>query len=270
MKICLDSGHYKNYNQGAVSKYYEGNVVWQLTNLQKKLLEDYENVEVVLTREYLEKDLSLTNRGLKAKNCDLFISNHTNWVNNSSVTRAVIFHSFDNKNNSKVLANELGKVITDTMGLTQDYQVTTRMYQGGEYYTVLANARKVGCPYYYIIEHSFHSNFKVCNWLLNHINLEKLARAEVETIAKHFKLSLKANNSSNQTKYSKYVVNTDKLNVRVGRGVENYIIGLLSKGEIIDIWYIGNDSLGQKWGSFRYTSTKVGYFNMSYLKPIFS
>ena len=40
MKICIDSGHYKGYNQGVVKTYYEGDIVWKLTNLQKKTCYD--------------------------------------------------------------------------------------------------------------------------------------------------------------------------------------------------------------------------------------
>ena len=74
MKICLDSGHYKNYNQGAVKSYYEGNVMWEITKLQKKYLEEYKDVEVVLTRSNINDNPTLTTRGSKAKGCDLFIS----------------------------------------------------------------------------------------------------------------------------------------------------------------------------------------------------
>ena len=61
MKICLDSGHYKGYNAGAVKGYFEGDVMWKLTNLQKKYLEEYKGVEVILTRSNISTDLSLSN-----------------------------------------------------------------------------------------------------------------------------------------------------------------------------------------------------------------
>ena len=47
MKICLDAGHYKGYNQGVVKSYYEGNIMWKVTNLQKKYLEILPNQSIV-------------------------------------------------------------------------------------------------------------------------------------------------------------------------------------------------------------------------------
>ena len=76
MKICLDAGQYGNYNQGVNKNYYEAKVVWEITNLQKKYLEEYEGVQVILTRADQNKDLALYDRGMKAKGCELFISNH--------------------------------------------------------------------------------------------------------------------------------------------------------------------------------------------------
>ena len=101
MRICLDAGHYKGYNAGAVKGYYEGDIVWKITNYQKKYLEEYEGVTVVLTRSDISKDLSLANRGAKSKGCDLFLSNHTNAVTTESVDRAVVIYPFDNISNSK-------------------------------------------------------------------------------------------------------------------------------------------------------------------------
>ncbi len=73
MKICLDAGHYGNYNQGVNKNYYEAKVVWDITNLQKKYLEEYEGVSVVLTRDNQAKDLALYDRGAKAKGFDLLM-----------------------------------------------------------------------------------------------------------------------------------------------------------------------------------------------------
>ena len=36
MKICLDAGHYGNYNQGVNKNYYEAKAMWEITNLQKQ------------------------------------------------------------------------------------------------------------------------------------------------------------------------------------------------------------------------------------------
>lgn len=246
MKICLDAGHYKGYNAGVVKGYYEGNVVWKLTNLQKKYLEQYKDVTVILTRTDISKDLSLSNRGAKAKGCDLFLSNHTNYVDNSSVDRAVIIYPFDNKNKSDVLGKKLGAKIQEVIGLKQSYQMMTRKHNNGEYYGVMRGARAAGCPSYYILEHGFHSHKNTCNWLLKDENLDKLAKAEVEVIAKHYGLKKKTTSApatSTSGKKVNYVVSiiADSLNVRKGAGTSFDIVEkdgkklTLKKGEAYTI-----------------------------------
>ena len=65
-----------------------------------------------------------------------------------------------------------------------------------------------------VIEHGFHTNKATCNWLLNNSNLEKLAKAEVEVIANHYKLTKK------ETGFKQYIVRTtaNSLNGREGAG----------------------------------------------------
>lgn len=251
MKICLDAGHYKGYNQGVVKSYYEGDIVWKLTNLQKKYLEEYKDVTVVLTRSDIKKDLSLSGRGSLAKGCDLFLSNHSNSADKESVDRVVIIYPYDNKNKSDVLGKKFGQAIQDIMGLKQNYQMYQRTHNGGEYYGVMRSARATGCPRYYILEHGFHTNKATCNWLLKDSNLEKLAKAEVEVIAKYYGLKKKTattsdtNTITNTTSGKKvnYVVSiiVDSLNVRKGAGTSFDIVKkdgkdlTLKKGEVYTI-----------------------------------
>lgn len=234
MRICLDAGHYKGYNQGVVKTYFEGDIVWKITNLQKKYLEEYKDVTVVLTRSNIAKDLSLSSRGSLAKGCDLFISNHSNSADKESVDRAVIIYPYDNKNKSDVLGKKLGKVIQETMGLKQNYQMYQRTHNGGEYYGVMRSARSVGCPRYYILEHGFHSNKACCNWLLKDSNLEKLAKAEVEVIAKYYGLKKKATKTTS-TDGELYEIVADSLNVRSGAGTSYDIVRKVKKGEVYTI-----------------------------------
>ena len=235
MRICLDAGHYKGYNQGVVKSYYEGNIMWKVTNLQKKYLEHYKDVTVVLTRSDVAKDLSLSNRGAKAKGCDLFISNHSNSCDTESVDRPVIIYAFDNKNKSDVLGKKLGQALQDVMGTKQNYQMMQRVHNGGEYYGVMRSARVNGCPLYYIVEHGFHSNKATCNWLLKDENLEKMVKAEVEVIAKHFGLKKKTTTTSTTSKEELYQIVTDSLNIRKGAGTNYDVVGTVKKGEVYTI-----------------------------------
>lgn len=201
LKVCIDAGHYGKYNKCPNnSKYYESEVMWKLHLLQKKYLEKL-GIEVITTRQNSAKDLDLTTRGRTAKNCALFISNHTNAVGsamNESVDYVAIYHLTDDINVmcddiSKEVAKKLAPVITEVMGTKQSPKILTRKsgndrnsdgMLNDNYYGVLHGARTVNVAGL-ILEHSFHTNSKSVEWLLNDSNLDKLARAESECIASY-------------------------------------------------------------------------------------
>lgn len=256
MKICIDAGHYKNYNPGAVKGYYEGNIVWEIAKLQKKYLEEYKDVTVILTRSDISKDLSLASRGALAKGCDLFISDHTNACGIESVDRVVIIYPYDNKNKADVLGKKLGQAIQDIMGTKQNYQMMTRrLNSGGEYYGVMRAARSTGCPAYYIIEHGFHTNKATCNWLMKYENLEKLVKKEVEVIASHYGL-VKKNTTVNTTTEYLVKVTADVLNVRAGAGTSYPVTTQIKKG---GVYTITQEQSG--WGKLK---SGVGWICLQY------
>lgn len=200
MKVCIDSGHFDKYNRCPNNpNYYESVQMWKLHLLQKKYLEA-RGIEVITTRPTLEKDLNLTTRGKMAKGCDLFISNHTNAVGsamNESVDHVAVYHlTADNwtdaDEKSVKFANALAPVIAQEMGTKQQYKVLSRKADydrnndgvlNDNYYAVLHGARMVNVPAL-ILEHSFHTNSRSVKWLLDDANLDRLARAEAEAIAK--------------------------------------------------------------------------------------
>lgn len=273
MKICIDAGHYGNYNQGVIKSYYEAKAMWTLTNYQKQFLLEYKDVSVVLTRSVQTKDMGLYDRGMKAKGCDLFISNHSNASDTERVDYPVVIRAFDNKNNAEVLANKLAKVIASTIGTNDAGRTWTRKHNGGEYYGVLRGARASGCPRYYILEHSFHTNKKACTWLTSDANLKKLAKAEVEAIASYYGLKKKTETSEPvtppvvedkpNTDFKSYIakITADVLNVRSGPGTQYSKTGQVSKGEAYTIvdesngW--GKLKSGLGWISLEYTDKKT-------------
>ena len=198
IKICLDAGHYGKYNQSPCNKnYYESEAMWKLTEHLKNELLTYDNVHVVTTRKEQERDLALYSRGKRAKGYDLFISNHSNAVGNrvdDNVDYAVVYRSYKNKNNADDLGLKLAKAVADTMGTKQSPRTSTRKSNKGEweYYGVLRGADDVGCPLFYIVENSFHTNSRSTGWLLKDNNLKKLAQAQAKTIADYYKLSKKS------------------------------------------------------------------------------
>ena len=201
-KICIDAGHYAKYNRSPANKnYYESEMNWKLHLLQKKYLEEY-GFEVILTRAEQDKDLALQSRGKKAAGCVLFISDHSNAVGsgvNETIDHVAVYHlTNDTTTNcddiSKQVAEKLAPVIANVIGTKQGYKVLTRKSDNDRngdgifndnYYGVLHGARLVNVPAL-ILEHSFHTNTRSTNWLLDDNNLDLLARAEADAIAEYF------------------------------------------------------------------------------------
>lgn len=183
IKICLDAGHYGKYNRSpVVPEYYESDMNWKLHLLLKAELEKY-GMEVITTRANKGKDLGLESRGKASAGCDLFLSLHSNAADNESVDYPVVYVMLDGKGD--VLGKSLASVIEGLMGTRQAGMINTRKGNRGEYYGVLRGAASVGTMGM-IIEHSFHTNTKSANWLMDDENLRKLATAEAQAIAYWF------------------------------------------------------------------------------------
>lgn len=204
IKIMLDAGHYGNYyNKGAVEGYYESNMTWDLHLLLKSELESY-GFEVGVTREDKQKDLEVSQRGLKSKGYDLFISLHSNAATSPTPDYVAVFHLVDDKTTnadekSKLVANALSRVVAEVMETKQKPQVHTRPVDfdrdgdgqlNDNYYGVLHGADLADVAGI-IIEHSFHTNPDACRWLMNKDNLKKLAIAEASKIAELYGLKKK-------------------------------------------------------------------------------
>ncbi len=205
IKICLDAGHWGKYNRSpAVKAYYESDMAWKLHLLQKKFLEEYKGVTVITTRTKQETDKALYKRGMASKGCDLFLSDHSNAVGsgmNESVDYVAVYHLVDDNTTevddiSKRIAEQLAPVIAGIMGSTQGFRIVTRKSgndRNGDgqlndnYYGVLHGARMAGTPGL-ILEHSFHTNTRMTNWLLDDGNLARLAQAEADAIAAYYGL----------------------------------------------------------------------------------
>jgi N-acetylmuramoyl-L-alanine amidase len=175
--------------------------MWKLHLLLKKYLEEL-GAEVILTRLNQSVDKALEKRGMTAKDCDLFLSLHSNAVGNymnELIDYVAVYHLTNDTTTecddiSAEIAKVLAPVIADVMGIKQGYRVLTRQagydrngdgIMNDNYYAVLHGARKVETPGL-ILEHSFHTNSNTVAWLLNDANLDRLARAEAEAIAGYF------------------------------------------------------------------------------------
>lgn len=200
--VCLDAGHYGKYNRSpVVADYYESDMNWKLQNLLKAELEKY-GIQVKTTRADKAKDLALESRGKASKDCDLFISLHSNAANAESTKYVVAMYQVDDNcgemdEQSKAFAAKIAKTVGEVMGLPYQTWVTKSSADRDgngykdDYYGVLRGAHTVHTPGV-IIEHGFHTNTATAKWLLVEANLQKLAVAEAKTIAEWFDVQKEA------------------------------------------------------------------------------
>ena len=193
-KIMLDAGHYGKYNRSPhVKEYYESERMWVLCRLLQMQLEKRGHI-VQTTREEQKKDLAVTERGKKAEENDLFISLHSNDFDGSENIEkaektdyvvAFVPSYADNERcrNSKKLGLMLAECVKGALGSKQSARTSTKLKENGdEWYGVLRGWQKTDCSLGLILEHGFHSNPNTANWLLDDINLLKLAEDEAEVI----------------------------------------------------------------------------------------
>lgn len=263
-KVCLDAGHYGKYNQSPVLKtYYESDMTWKLHNFVESELKEY-GITVKKTRTSQNTDKELVARGYTAKDCDLFLSFHSNAAANSNAKYALSIIMRDNKNEtydekSKEIGTILAKVIADVMGVT--YQTMQKEYVGDrdgnglkddEWYGVLQGAKMAKVPGV-ILEHSFHTNLASAKWLSQDDNLKKLASAEAAAIANWFGIKAKKSATTAKTTKTTKTTTTAKKTKTLQELAEEVI-----KGK----WYNGaarKSALEKAYkdGTIAYTYTEV-------------
>ncbi len=220
-KICLDAGHYGKYNQSPANRtYYESDMVWKLHLLLKKYLEQY-GFTVLTTRTDQNTNRNLYDRGAASKGCILFLSLHSNAVGsgiNETVDYPVAYAAINGK--ADRIATLLTECVESVMSTNQKARIEHKAgNSGADYYGVVRGATTVGTPGL-ILEHSFHTNTRITNWLLNDRNLEKLAQAEAKVIAEYFGVTDDNGETNSETRFS-VRVKINNLNIRTGPGT-NY------------------------------------------------
>lgn len=267
--VCIDAGHYGKCNRSpVVPEYYESQMNWKLQGYQKEELEKY-GIRVITTRKEQKKDLALLARGRASKNCDLFLSNHSNACNAPSVDRAVVIVQLDGRGDT--LGAKMAQCIRDVMQTCDPWKVSTRKGISGEYYGVLRGAAQVGTVGM-ILEHSFHTNPKAARWLLEDDNLKKLAKAEAKVIAEYFGMLEKKTGVTNRLNFAEeydegrkgtYRVASDDgiLNLRAGAGESKPLIEAMHTGSAVKCY-------GYHTGAWLYVVSetgKIGFCHSGYL-----
>lgn len=199
IKIMLDPGHAGNFYNASpvVSGYYESAMTWHLANKLKSSLER-RGFYVGLTRDSIDDDPPLVDRGRRSAGYDLFLSLHSNASTNGSASAPwMICFSNDVNTGADEISREVGKLLGDAvsrvMGVDEAYIYTkmTDFDRDGngriddEYYGVLFGAKSVGVPGV-ILEHSFHTNREATLWLMSEENLTVLAEAEADVLLSYF------------------------------------------------------------------------------------
>lgn len=245
-KICLDAGHYGKYNRSPVNKkYYESEMNWKLHNFLKEELKA-RGFDVIVTRTNQKKDLALYDRGAKSKGCDLFLSIHSNASSSDKSDFAVACCQV-NDNTTKIdeKSVEIGKKLASVVNKTMACKGTAQIYRrvgnyNKDYYGVLRGARDVGTAGV-LMEHSFHTNLRATNWLLNDDNLKKLAKAEADMLADFFKIKKPPTAkppTANTSTFKPYVVKVicKSLNIRkTPKWGNSDVVGTVKKNEAFTI-----------------------------------
>lgn len=267
-RVCLDAGHYGNYNAGAVKGYYESVRMWKLTELLAREL-NARGITVIKTRSNQATDLALTSRGRKAKGCDLFLSMHSNAAGAESVDYPVAYVPLNGTGTT--IGHKLADIVADVMGTVQKGRTATRKGIGGaDYYGVIRGAVAVGVPGV-ILEHSFHTNPKAAAWLMSDANLAKLAKAEADCIAEWLKGTEKSSDPTLQVAqrksaaYNKAYKTTADLNMRSGAGTDFPVLTTLPQGAAFRCYGFYNVVGSTVW-LFGEAAGKKGYCSKVYLK----
>lgn len=266
-KVCLDAGHYGNYNAGAVKGYYESVRMWKLTELLAKEL-TARGIAVIKTRSNQATDLALTSRGRKAKGCDLFLSMHSNAASVESVDYPVAYVPLNGSGTA--IGAKLADCVCSVMETAQKGRTATRRGStGADYYGVIRGAVSVGVPGV-ILEHSFHTNTKAAAWLMNDANLAKLAKAEADCIAAWLEGTAKPAVQTLQVAkrksaaYNKAYKTTVDLNMRSGAGTDFPVLTTLKKGAAFRCYGFYN-MVGSTVWLFGEAAGKKGYCSKAYL-----
>ena len=309
--VCLDAGHYGKYNRGVVSAYYESEAMWKLHNYLAAELEAY-GIKVIKTRTDQAKDLALLDRGRKAKGADLFLSLHSNACDKESVDRVEAIHLWDDDcgvidARSKEFAGLLVDAVHKIMGPKDKPRIFTRKashdrdgdgLRNDDYFGVLEGAHQAGTTAS-LIEHSFHTNRKMCEWLLHDANLRTLAKAEAKVIAAWFGVEKPASSSTpapapvKAVKAAKaashgpkaamkctYKVTAKNLNVRHGAGAEkddqgndkNPVMVTIPAGTKVKCYgYYSVAANGTIWPYIQFTYKGIqytGFASVNYLEKV--
>lgn len=277
MKICLDAGHYGKYNNSPANRaYWESDFSWKFHLMLKAALERY-GVQVITTRANKDKDLGLESRGRKAAGCDLFLSLHSNGIGSGVSSTDYPLACCCVAGTADVLGMDLAETVQRIMQTDQRARIIKKKGTRGDWYGVLRGAASVGVPGI-LLEHSFHTNLRATNWLLDDRNLERMAEAEAETIARYYGLTKQETPAAKPAEPTaqpasqpsaqpapdpagsfKVRIVCGTLNVRTSAGAQYPVRMTVSRNEVYTIVQTAKASDGGTWGRLK---SGAGWINI--------
>lgn len=244
LKITLDPGHVQDANVGVCNGYREGTVMFYYAEALKKALEEYEGVEVFVTRKSLAENPSLDARGKLAvtSGSEVFLSLHSDASGNQNMRGVTVIRSLK-RADSVALGKRIADAVDSVLGCGKSPYagnvggVWARAYPGYtnlDYYGVIRSAvTGTNVKYAYLIEHSFHTNQTDCAQLDASATRTRLANAEAAAIAGYFGLVKKGetkpvDTGTNTENSPLYTVQTGAFKDR--KNAEDYAAELRKKG----------------------------------------
>ncbi|MGI6204092.1 MAG: N-acetylmuramoyl-L-alanine amidase [Anaerovoracaceae bacterium] len=189
LKVLIDPGHYRGYNRGCISGYYEGTQMWKLGRRLQYDLNQYAGIQADCTKKtIMTYEMGVYRRGTMAKGYDVIISMHSNYCSSSSTDYILSIVSSGSllRPEAYGIGKKLAKCVNSTMKNYNGWQIwTKRQSDGRDWFGVIRGAADNGTPGI-ILEHSFHSNKRATRFLLSNSNLNKLAANEAKAIVSYY------------------------------------------------------------------------------------
>lgn len=205
--IALDPGHGGEEDGACYYGMKEKDINLKLAKMVKCGLEEYEGIEVVLTRDS-DEAVSLGDRALRAKeqNADILISLHQNASVSHKSKGATIYISTAKQYRERLFEMAdylLGEF--EALGLQNDGTIARVTQMGGrredgtfdDYYGVIRHGYNNGMPSL-LIEHCFMDSKEDQKYLKTEEGLAQLAQADVNGIVSFY--DLKKKDGSNHVK----------------------------------------------------------------------
>lgn len=199
MKIVLNQGHTAGENAGAYNGYYEGTQMFYFGEILKSQLEMH-GIQVKTTRNRLNDNLSLKERGQMGNGADLFLDLHSDYTS-SSKNQVLVFDDTHPKYANNALADALLRSLTSYWNCSG--RVVYRTYDDAwhdkpqsyaeNFFGTMRNSKAKNNM---LLELFNHRNADACKAFMKYETKLEIAKRLTDAITTHYKITKKASSSS--------------------------------------------------------------------------